>query len=291
MTFPNRDLASIEWASQREDMPSSQVVLTTYFLGLMGSDSPLPLSYVQEVLLEDEDHPQLRAFLDLFHHRLLSLLFRSWQKPRVEQAPLSVDGLLRQLVALVGLTGSRIMPDAASQAGHSTSAEGPPDPLSLRHNGLFLMATRPAEGLRLLFQEVLNMPVRVIPFRLRRVEIPSSERFRFGTQGQTQGQTHRLSQNLVLGRRIWDRSGAITVELGPVQREQLAEFEPGASRVPELRRRASLYLEHPLEIRLELRVPPEEMPRVRLGGPHKTRLGRRAVLTRARREVRIRLEV
>lgn len=302
MTFPNRDLASVEWATPRQDSRHSHVVLTTHFLGLIGSDSPLPLSYVQEVLTEDEEHPQLRAFLDLFHHRLLSLLFRTWQKPRVEQEPLSVDGLLRQLAALVGLTGSRGIRVTDSLVGAHPSSVGKSgmvaatpechtphaaDPLSLRHQGLFSLSTRPAEGLRLLFEEVLNMPVKVIPFRLRRVEIPPSERFRFGTPGQAR----QLSQNLVLGRRIWDRSGAITVELGPVRQAQLSGFEPGAPLVPELLRRAALYLEHPLEIRLELRVPPEEMPRVRLGGRHKTRLGRLAVLTRARREVRVRLEV
>lgn len=300
MAFPSRDLESIEWEAQSPESEPTRAVLTTHFLGLVGADSPLPLSYVQEVLWEEDEHPQLRAFLDMFHHRLLELLFLAWQKPRAEQDPLTANGMLRQLAALVGLAGEgshtemrKLPPQAAEESAASpalnttslTTENDDPDALSLRHLGLFSLSTRPAEGLRLLLEEALGMPVKVVPLRLRQVEIPPSERFRFGA-GERR---HRLSRNLVLGRRLWDRSGAITVEIGPINREQLNSFGPDEPLLPELRRRASLFLEHPLDLGLELRVPPDEMPRVRLGGTDKTRLGRRAVLTRARQEVRVKM--
>src|SRR5581483_5852239 len=50
---------------------------TTTFLGLTGTVSPLPTFLAEEVALEDQDRPVQREFLDLFHHRVLSLLYRA----------------------------------------------------------------------------------------------------------------------------------------------------------------------------------------------------------------------
>jgi type VI secretion system protein ImpH len=54
--------------------------ITTTFLGLTGTVSPLPSYMVEEVLNEDADHPAQREFLDIFHHRVLSLFYRAHSK-------------------------------------------------------------------------------------------------------------------------------------------------------------------------------------------------------------------
>lgn len=269
LDFPTTDLASVGWLTE-PDGTAQRVALTTHFLGLVGASSPLPLAYAQEVLQDEETHPQLRDFLDVFHHRLLSLLYQSWRVHRPEVSGLTGgDGLVAALGELVGLPP--LTPDAEA---------------SLRFMGLFSLSTRPGEGLALLLRQSLGLPVTVVPLRLRRVEIPASERVRFGGAERR----HRLSRNLVLGRRIWDRSGAIRLELGPLTRGQLEAFAPGGKLLPRLRALVGHYLAQPLDVQVVLRVPPGELPRVRLGGPHKTRLGRLAVLTRAREEVWVRVE-
>ncbi|GGD98418.1 hypothetical protein GCM10010985_61480 [Caballeronia grimmiae] len=49
-------------------------------LGMLGPNGPLPI-HVTEIAREREEHrndPTLGNFLDIFHHRSLSLLYRAW---------------------------------------------------------------------------------------------------------------------------------------------------------------------------------------------------------------------
>ena len=61
-----------------------RVRVTNAFLGLYGAVSPMPPYYAENLaLVEHQGGPQvIREFLDVFHHRLLSLMFRAWTKYR-----------------------------------------------------------------------------------------------------------------------------------------------------------------------------------------------------------------
>ena len=50
------------------------------FLGLFGPDGPLPLHLTEYANQREMHHKDetLRRFLDIFHHRILSLFYRSW---------------------------------------------------------------------------------------------------------------------------------------------------------------------------------------------------------------------
>src|SRR5262249_14763693 len=74
--------------------------LTTRFLGLYGVTSPLPTYYAESIAQADPDQHRVRDFLDLFHHRLLSLLFRAWTRHHyeVEFLPDGSDDLSRRLL-------------------------------------------------------------------------------------------------------------------------------------------------------------------------------------------------
>ena len=51
--------------------------ITSTFLGLSGAVSPLPTYMAEEVAHDDDGTPVLRNFLDIFHHRFLSLIYRA----------------------------------------------------------------------------------------------------------------------------------------------------------------------------------------------------------------------
>ena len=51
-------------------------------MGLYGPSSPLPNHYTEDVLWASADEDAARSFLDLFNHRLISLVFRAWEKYR-----------------------------------------------------------------------------------------------------------------------------------------------------------------------------------------------------------------
>ena len=58
--------------------------LQVYFLGLFGPNGPLPFhltEFAHERLHAHRD-PSLTRFLDVFHHRMLSLFYRAWANSR-----------------------------------------------------------------------------------------------------------------------------------------------------------------------------------------------------------------
>src|SRR5262249_27570262 len=57
------------------------------FLGLTGPSGVLPRCYTERLLIQDRDFrgPErysLRAWFDLFNHRMISLFYRAWEKYR-----------------------------------------------------------------------------------------------------------------------------------------------------------------------------------------------------------------
>jgi len=96
-----------------EDHPEPPVMVTNFF-GLAGANSPLPTPLTELVLerLREKD-AGMRDFLDIFNHRLISILYRIRKLHRVglsstapEDAPTA-----RHLYAILGL-GCRGCADA-----------------------------------------------------------------------------------------------------------------------------------------------------------------------------------
>src|SRR5262249_40904200 len=79
--------------------------VTTTFLGLSGSVSPLPDHFSDELAVEDADTPVRSRFFDIFHHRVLSLLYRGQSKYDYpsEYEPGGTDRWSRRVLALLGI--------------------------------------------------------------------------------------------------------------------------------------------------------------------------------------------
>ncbi|MCI0658981.1 MAG: type VI secretion system baseplate subunit TssG, partial [Acidobacteria bacterium] len=86
--FAPSDLKAVKRTENAAGVP--RYVVSTTFLSLYGANSPLP-TYFTEQLLEQEEGSLQREFIDLFHHRILSLFFRMWEKYRYS-AQYSEDG-------------------------------------------------------------------------------------------------------------------------------------------------------------------------------------------------------
>src|SRR5262249_20969810 len=128
------------------------------FLGLTGPNGVLPQHYTTLLLqrLRARDH-SLRDFLDLVNPRILSPLFRAWEKHRfaiaheraLREGPKGEPDLFTQcLYALVGLGTGR-------QRGRLASG----DAALLFYGGLFAHFPRPAVGLEGLLAEHFGLAV------------------------------------------------------------------------------------------------------------------------------------
>ena len=100
LAFPPCEVRALSW---NQDAPPS---LAIHFFGLIGPVGVLPTHYTAYLLerLAARD-TTLREFLDLFHHRLLSLFYRAWEKYRF-QVPYErgeVETFTQHLMDLIGL--------------------------------------------------------------------------------------------------------------------------------------------------------------------------------------------
>jgi len=246
--FPVSDVDAVEW---REYPERGRLVVTTTFLGLYGSDSPLATHFTEALLLEREDDERVRDFLDIFHHRLLSLLFRVWVKYRY-YAVFRSDGSDNISLVVRGLLGLGTAALDEFLRIH---------PVRLfRYAGLFSQRPRSAAGLIGLLRdyfEGVDFDVQQCVGRWLRIQ--PGDRNACGLSKCT------LGQDLLLGERIFDRSGKFRVKVGPVGLERYLEFLPPGRAAGELRSLVEFYCGDPLEFDIQVTLRGEEVPDTPLG--------------------------
>jgi type VI secretion system protein ImpH len=222
LAFPPGDIESVEQFKDR--LPPFRMAVA--FLGIYGAHSPLPGFYAEQILHRaDEDDP-IRAFLDIFNHRLLSLLTRGLLKYRghLMFEPKGSDEFSWRLFALMGL-GAEIAPADA----------GFPPARLLRFAGLFCQKPRSAVAVASILRTYLDgIPLRVLQCVRRWFYLPGSLQCLLGRR------SCRLGDDATIGERTSDRMGKFRVVIGPVDFDTYREFLPGKDKMVALRSLARL---------------------------------------------------
>lgn len=232
-------------ASQIESLGEDEhgtLQLKTPVFGLGGPDGPLPYAY-QEWLQQRarlKDHAPA-AFLDLFQHRLLSILYRVLRKHRIAlgfNLPAS-SPVHSQLRALTGL-----LPKAL----HERQAVS--DSAVLSRSALFMGGRRSLAGFTTLVRQHFGQPVQASAYSGAWRRLPAASRSQLGRGGRNLS----LGRNAVAGSRIWDEHAGIQLTLGPLAAEQLNGFLPGGEAHAQLASLAGFYFGPDLDCTLHLLV-------------------------------------
>ncbi|MBU2692827.1 MAG: type VI secretion system baseplate subunit TssG [Candidatus Eisenbacteria bacterium] len=274
--FPPSDVAGVEMT--KGELFPEQYNVTVNFMGLYGPASPMPTHFSEEILWSGPDASPLRDFLDIFHHRLISYVYRAWLKYRHDSLFKSKpqDHQTRRMLCLVGL-GTRGIQNTL----------GPPDVLLLRTAGLFVSQSRSAAGLEaLLSAQFDGLRVRIQSCVERRVPIPRDSISQFGRR------FSRLGRDLVIGESVRDVMGAFRVIIGPISLDTARTMLPGGEALHNLVRYVRLYISDPLHFDILLRIKAPEVPSLRLSAGAGLPLGRLSWLTpRGRDEGRVVLSI
>jgi type VI secretion system protein ImpH len=252
LAFAPSDLSGIRQIQGPDGTRRYEV--TTRFLGIYGPGSPLPSYFTEELLAQDEQSLS-RGFLDLFHHRLLSFLYRAWEKYRYDvQFRSGADPLSRRLLALIGA--------ARLPEGHQVPAVR-----LLGVAGIFTRNPKSADGLRGILRDYFEgLSVELESCVPRWIPVPEDQQNRLGLSG------CRLGKDLTLGERVLDRSGTFRITLGELSLKDYASFLPGGARRQELRELTDLFNTEGLDYELELRLREDQIPDARLAS-EEARLG------------------
>ena len=143
--------------------------LVVHFLGLFGPDGPLPLHLTEYARDRRRNHGDATfyRFVDLFHHRALSLFYRAWAdvRPTVSFDRPAQDRFGHYVGALIGLSTPGLR-----------DRDAMPDLTKLHFAGLLAGQTRHAEGLGQILSAFFTMPVRVESFRGAWLSLPDGDR-------------------------------------------------------------------------------------------------------------------
>jgi type VI secretion system protein ImpH len=256
---PSMAFAPSELSALRRSETGGPPRLLVNFFGLLGPNGPLPLhltEYARERLRLSDD-PTLSRFLDVFHHRMLLLMFRAWAsaRPTVSHDRRDND----RFVAYVGALGGIGMPTLQGRDRF-------PDSAKLFYVGRLAGQTHNAEGLAAVISDFFEMPARIQEFVPDWLDLAPRERWKLG--GSSTG--GRLGRSTTLGARVASRQSKFRVLLGPLDRGQFHRMLPGGQGLATLTSLVRSYAgdEHRWDVRLSLHERVDEpwrLGRARLG--------------------------
>ncbi len=254
--FPASEVESLT-PSRDEGPPEMKVS----FLGLAGAQGPLPRAFTELVLSRARDgNSAPREFLDIFNHRLISLLHRGRKKyrPALDSESPDEGRLAGCLYALTGLGSPGLLGRMAVR-----------DRAFLVYSGLLSGVRRPMVSLGLIVGGYFGVKAKIQPFCGGWHDLGADQQTRIGFFGQNQA----LGREAVLGRRVWDQEASFEICLGPLTYRQLLEFLPTSRGFSALCALVRFYIGNDLDFSLRMVVAAPEVPPTRLGRAVDTRLG------------------
>ena len=230
-------------------------ILDQRFFGMFGPNGALPLHLTEYARERSRRMPSDRAlvrFLDMFHHRLLSLLYRAWAEasPAVSMDRPDNDPFSRWVGSIAGygqptLTGRDAVPDGARLAAA----------------GILGRAVHSAEGLERILNDFFRVPVRVHQWEPYWMRLPEDALTRIGLRNAPVA----LGQSAVVGAKVWDCQNRFRIEIGPLTLTQYQRFLPGGDSLKRLKDWVLNYIGFELSCEMHLVLKQDEVPEVKLG--------------------------
>lgn len=267
LSFPPSEIAELELPPEdgppRPDGtrgPTTPARMGIRFLGLIGPQGVLPHTYTEHASTRTRvKDTAFRDFLDIFHHRALSLFYRAWERhrPTVAAERGQEDRLRSHLLDLVGAGTSEV------QKLSTVSVE------TLAHYASLLsLSTRPAEGLAQLVADYFGVTATIEQF------VGEWQSLRHGGQVclGDDDDDGRLG-SAVVGSAVFDTLACVRLRIGPLTRRQFDLFLPGGAEHENLRTLARLYSDDQVGVQAQLVLARDERPAASLGAPSAPTLG------------------
>jgi type VI secretion system protein ImpH len=215
LDFPASEVHEITLPEREGDPPR----MTIAFLGMTGPLGLLPHCYT-ELLLDRTRYRDnaFRDFLDLFHHRVISLFYRAWEKYRfpIAYERSGQDAFTEYLFDLIGMGTQGLRGRLAL-----------PDQGLLLYAGLIAQRPHSSSAVESILRDYFGVPARIEQFFGQWLPLDAEYRTHVGTANS------ELGANMVCGERIWNVQSKFRVRLGPLSLRQFRAFlPPGASFAP-----------------------------------------------------------
>jgi len=253
-TFPPSDISGLV---RTEGGDSADMAVA--FMGLIGPSGVLPHWYNDLALERNRKKDfSLTAFLDLFHHRFISLFYLAWKKHRFPEnyLPGARDRLSKYLLSLSGL----------GTPGLSGMIGLPEESLAF-YSGLISMVSPSAAGIEATVSYLSGTNVEIDQFVEQMIPLSPEDQTRIGAANA------HLGVDTICGSCVWDCQAKFRVKLGPMGYEDFLRFLPSGDMLSPIFAlvKYMVGMEYEFEIRVILKR--EEVPICALGADSAPRLG------------------
>lgn len=237
LTFPVSDV----YKAVRMPGDEQRYRVCTTFMGLHGTDSPLPTYYLEQVAYEHAQGIGVRpAFFDFFNHYLLSLLHRIWRKYRyyIRFQPGATDGFSQYIFALLGLNDKQLRGDTALPWSRLLSFAGV---IASRSRAPGTVAGIIAHCFDLKHVQIREFETRSVPTAAKQLV----------SLGRSNGE---LGSTFMIGSRTRTRSSKFTIVISELDQAQMRDLLPSGINFDRLRALIDFLLRDGLAYDLELHL-------------------------------------
>jgi type VI secretion system protein ImpH len=246
LSFPPSEISDL---NQKDEKGPINMGVT--FMGFIGPSGVLPYWY-NELALERASYKDFAfsAFLDVFHHRLISLFYLAWKKHSfpVNYLPEARDRFSKYLLSLIGL-GTPGLTDMMKLPLESF----------IFYSGLLSRQIPSAIALEAIVGYFSGTHAKVWQFINRIITFDTEDQTQLGLLN---GQ---LGVDAVCGNSTWENQTSFCVDLGPMAYNRFVRFLPSGDMLNSVFRlvRFTAGIEYEFEIRVFLKR--EEVPPCILG--------------------------
>ncbi len=245
--FPPSQIHSLHWPE------GEQPRMSVNFFGMVGPMGALPVPYSEFIneRLRSRDHV-FASFLNLFHHRLISLFYQAWEKYRFPVA-FERDGddrFTHYLLDLIGLGTEGLRKRQLIR-----------DDSIVFYTGLIGLQPRSATALQQVLADYFGVPVEVEQFVGAWYPLTRSDQTRVGEDRRF---AEQVSLGAVVGEEIWDQQCRARLVLGPLTLKQYLDFLPIGTAFAPLQELALFWSRREIDFEIQLILDRDETPPVLL---------------------------
>lgn len=251
MAMPSGEVKSLTASSS--NLPH---VMEVSFWGIAGIQGPLPQPLTDRVIdrMRDQDYG-LRDFLDIFNHRILSLLHRIRKRSlpclNITEPEDTLKG--KSLSALIGA-------NSIASCAHNDIASK----TILPYTQMLWQKTKSAVGLKLILQNFLKTPVTIKQFIGQWWPISADQSTVIGGAA---GIFNVLGGGESLGTRVWMEDYGVEITLGPMSGELFGACTDKGTLYPKIKAMLEMYLPETLSYSVNAKIAVGGLKALQLGKP------------------------
>ena len=264
LSFSSGDITNISTRrTAGGDVDRPPIEMLTTFLGLTGSVSPLPPYFAEEITQDSGPEQTQRDFLDVFHHRVLSLFYRvtSRYSPAMEFTSDMLDPWTKRFLCIGGIDG--FGSDLGTRLPRWRLVQLLP---------LLVRPTNTAWTIETALTHVLseylgNAKVSIQQFVGAWVPIDPAQKIRLGKANSN------LGVNTLIGASAYDYGGKIRISVGPLDFADYQRFRSDPAVRNLIDATVALLMRDPLEYDLSLQLGEGALPGLQMSASRPARLG------------------